>query len=143
MNHELSVSESIAIHAPVERVWETMTNPALIKEYLFGTETITDWKPGSEIVFQGAWEEQTYRDSGTIQENILHRKISYSYWSGFSGLPNTPENHSLVIYEMEPKGAETIFTWTQIGFPDESRQAHSKDGMTEFLKQIKAIAERN
>lgn len=142
MNHELSVSESIAIHAPVERVWETMTNPELIKEYLYGTETITDWKPGSEIVFQGAWEEQAYRDSGTIQENILHKKISYSYWSGFSGLPDTPENHSLVIYEMESKGTETIFTWTQIGFPNEDRQVHSKNGMAALLAQIKAIAER-
>lgn len=142
MNHELSVSESITIHAPVERVWETMTNPAIIKEYLYGTNTITSWEPGTEIVFQGEWENQSYRDSGTVQENNFCKKLSYSYWSGFSGLPATPENHSLVIYEFEAKGEDTIFTWTQVGFPDESRQEHSKSGMGALLEMIKAIAER-
>lgn len=142
MNHALEVSESVLINAPAERVWETLTNPSLIKEYLFGTDTVTDWKVGSDIVFQGEYENTSYRDKGVIQENIPGKLLSYSYWSGFSGLPDLPENHSLVIYSLEEKGPQTIFTWTQRGFPDEDRQAHSKGGMTDFLAQIKGIAER-
>jgi uncharacterized protein YndB with AHSA1/START domain len=42
MNHNLEVSKSIIVNADVAKVWDALTNPEIIKEYLFGTETITD-----------------------------------------------------------------------------------------------------
>jgi uncharacterized protein YndB with AHSA1/START domain len=143
MNHDLSVSESIVINADLAKVWNVLTNPEIIKEYLFGTETLTDWKPGSDIVFQGEYQGHKYRDHGVIQENDFHRRISYTYWSGFSGLEDKPENYGLVAYDLAPiDSAHTTFTWTQRGYPDETRQAHSQSGMKAFLEQIKGIAER-
>ena len=79
-----------------------ITNPEIIKEYLFGTETVTDWKVGNDIIFQGEYHGHKYRDHGVIKENIPHRRIAYSYWSGFSGLEDKPENYSMVIYHIEP-----------------------------------------
>lgn len=61
----------------------------MIKKYLFGTETLTDWQPGSEIIFKGKYGDQNqhkYGDKGVILENIPGKKLSYRYWSGFSGL---------------------------------------------------------
>jgi uncharacterized protein YndB with AHSA1/START domain len=143
MNHNLQVSESVVISANLERVWNVLTNPEIIKEYLFGTETVTDWKIGSEIAFQGEYSGQKYRDHGVIKEHILHKRLSYSYWSGFSGLEDKPENYGMVIYDLEPVDeTHTKFTWTQKGYPDEERQKHSQGGMTAFLEQIKGIAER-
>ena len=52
MRHDLTVSKSVITNANQDKVWNALTNPEIIKEYLFGTETITDWKVGSEIVFQ-------------------------------------------------------------------------------------------
>jgi uncharacterized protein YndB with AHSA1/START domain len=143
MNHDLQVSESIVINVGLERIWDVLTNPEIIKEYLFGTETVTDWKVGSDIVFQGEYQGYKYRDHGVIQENIFHKRISYSYWSGFSGLEDKSENYSLVIYDLTPVDSNhTTFTWKQKGYPDETRQAHSQNGMKAFLEQIKGIAER-
>lgn len=42
MRHDLIVSKSVIIHASQDNVWNAMTNPKIIKEYLFGTETITE-----------------------------------------------------------------------------------------------------
>ena len=78
-----------------------LTNPEIIKEYLFGTETITDWKPGSEIIFKREYQGQGCRDRGIVQENILHEKISYTYWSAFTGKEDKPENYSLVILSLK------------------------------------------
>jgi uncharacterized protein YndB with AHSA1/START domain len=145
MNHTLTVSESVAIHATPERVWKALTTPALIAKYLFGTETITDWKVGSPIVFQGSYgenKEHHYRDHGVIRSCVPGSTLAYTYWSGFSGLPDAPENYAVITYTLEPRGGETLFTWTQQGFPNEERYQHSKAGMTAFLAQIKAIAER-
>jgi len=52
MNTALKASQSIEINATCESVWDTMTNPEKIKVYLYGTETNTDWKVGSPIVFK-------------------------------------------------------------------------------------------
>jgi len=143
MKLDLQVSESIVINAGAARVWNVLTNPEIIKEYLFGTQTVTDWKVDSEIVFQGEYEGHKYRDHGVIKENIHHKRISYSYWSGFSGLEDKPENYGMVIYDLAPVDSHhTTFTWTQKGYPDEDRQKHSQSGMKAFLEQIKGIAER-
>src|SRR5580698_757285 len=103
MNHDLQVSESVIVNVGASRMWDVLTNPEIIKEYLFGTETITDWKVGSEIIFQGVYgenKEYSYRDRGVIREFVPHQLISYTYWSGFSGLEDKPENYSLVTYTL-------------------------------------------
>ena len=143
MNLKLSASGTIDINVSATRVWEVLTNPSLIKEYLFGTETTTDWKVGSPVVFQGDWQGHKYEDHGIIQENILHKRISYTYWSSFFGVEDKPENYSVVTLELSPKGEHvTTFAWTMKGFLNEERQKHSQDGMKAFLEQIKGIAER-
>ena len=143
MNHDLKVSASIIVNAPVSKVWHALTTPAMIKEYLFGTETITDWKPGSEIIFQGEYEGHKYKDKGVIRENVLNKLISYSYWSGFSGLEDKPENHSLVIYNLSGiDNTKTKLTWTQKGYASEDSYKHSESGMSAFLEKVKEVIER-
>lgn len=140
---DLEVSSSIEINATLERVWKGLTDPSIIKDYLFGTETVTDWKVGSEIVFQGEWEGKQYRDKGVILQIIPNELISYSYWSGFSGTEDKPENYSTVTYKIEPiSDDKTKFTWIQKGFASEQNYEHSNSGMEEFLKGIKAVIEK-
>lgn len=143
MLNDLVVSRSIEINAPLAKVWKGLTDPSIIKDYLFGTETVTDWKVGSEIVFQGEWEGKQYRDKGVILEFVPNELISYSYWSGFFGLEDKPENYSLVTYNVEKiTDDKTLFTWTQKGFATEQACQHSESGMEEFLKGIKAVIEK-
>lgn len=143
MNHELTVSQSVVVNADVKKVWEALTNPSIIKDYLYGTDTVTDWKVGNPIVFQGEYQGQQYKDKGVILEFKPMETISYSYWSGFSGLEDKPDNYSKVSYHVKPLDANTAeFTWTQQGFGNEDGYNHSKSGMTDFLKGIKAVMER-
>lgn len=141
---DLTVSQSIEINAGPEKVWEALTNPGIIKEYLFGTETITDWNVGSKIIFQGEYNGHSYADKGVVMDNELYKKLSYSYWSGFSGLEEKPENFSLVTYTLvgNENNKSTIFTWAQKGYATKEGYNHSISGMEEFLQQIKGIVER-
>ena len=142
MRHDLVISESIDINATPSKVWEALTKPEIIKKYLFGTETITDWQAGSEIIFQGEYGESKYRDKGVIVRNIPGELLSYTYWSGFSGLEDMPENYSLITYSLKSdEDKKTTFTWTQKGYATEERYQHSLTGMKEFLKKIKQIIE--
>lgn len=143
MRHDLVVSQSIEINAPISKVWDALTNPEIIKEYLFGTETVTDWKVGNEVIFQGDYEGQTYRDKGMVLENVSNQLLSYSYWSGFSGLEDKQENYATVTYNLKSLDDNiTQLTWTQKGYANEQVHEHSQTGMQEFLEGIKKIIER-
>jgi len=143
MKQDLTVSKTILVNASPSKVWLAVTTPEIIKEYLYGTETITDWKIGSTIVFQGEYEGHKYRDHGVILKNDLHECLSYSYWSGFSGLEDKPENYSSVTYLLENKEDKaTEFTWIQKGFASEENQKHSENGMMDFLAKFKEVAEK-
>ena len=58
--------QSIVILAPPARVWKALTDPDLIRQYLFGTEAISDWKAGSPIRYRGVWEGKSYEDKGVV-----------------------------------------------------------------------------
>lgn len=143
MNQNLITKKAIKISATSNQVWNTLTNKELIKEYLYGAETTTDWNKDSEIIFQGEYNGHKYRDHGKILENILYKKISYSYWTGFSGLEDKPENYATVTYEIKPLNSEEVeFSWTQQGFSSEDNYNHSQKATEELVKHIKEIAER-
>src|SRR5690554_2223019 len=101
MNKNLIASSKINIKSTPEKVWDILTNPVKIKEYLYGTEVITDWKTGSPIIFKGEYDGQQYKDKGKVIENKKNELLKYDYWSGFSGLEDKPENYSLVTYKIE------------------------------------------
>lgn len=142
MDHSLEVKKSIEINCSVQTVWKVMTDPIHIAKYLHGTETITDWETGSNIIFQGEYEGQQYKDKGIVKSNIPNKELSYRYFSGFSGLEDKEENYSLVQYNFSSIDENKCnLTWHQIGYPDATRKEHSENGMDELLKQIKTIAE--
>ena len=55
MNNTLIAEATVTINAPAARVWESLTDPDLIRQYLFGADVITDWKVGSPILYKGTY----------------------------------------------------------------------------------------
>lgn len=142
MDKNLVAQQSIEIYTIADKVWDVLTNPEKIKIYLFGTETSSDWKVGSPILFQGEFNGQQYKDKGNVLECENNKKLTYSYWSGFSGLEDKEENYSLVTYDIkELGGGKVLFTWTQQGFASEDGQCHTEKGLVPMLEQIKKLAE--
>lgn len=143
LNNHLISSKSILIHAKPDNVWEVMTNPSLISKYLFGAETITDWQPGSQILFKIAFEDNEFIDKGLVVENIENESLQYKYWSGFCGLDDQPENYSIVSYTLEKIGNNKCkLVWTQMGFVDEQSKTTSESSLENILEQIKSISEQ-
>lgn len=144
MNHNLKVSKSIIIDSNVEQLWEALTDPEIIKEYLFGTETITDWKIGSSIIFQGEYDGHQYVDKGIVIEYRKNELLQYNYWSGFSGLEDIPENYAIITYSINENSYNQLnFTWTQEGFANEQGLQHSEQMLDGMLNQIKRIVEQH
>src|SRR5207302_9935561 len=56
----------VTIHASKRDVWNALTNPEKVRQYMHGTERSTDWKEGSPIFWRGEWKGRTYEDKGTV-----------------------------------------------------------------------------
>jgi uncharacterized protein YndB with AHSA1/START domain len=132
---------STAISATATEVWNALTDPKLIKQYLFGTDVITDWQVGSPILYRGVWQGQPYEDKGRVMDVEPERRLITTFWSSLSGLTDSPENYYDVTYDLTPDGDGTKLTVTQGNIVDENDRKHAEDNWNEVLKAIKALLE--
>src|SRR5512137_298336 len=98
MNKTHIATATITVNAPTSRVWEALTKPDLIKQYLFGTEVTTDWRVGSPITYKGIWEGKAYEDKGKVLQVEPGKLLVSTFWSSLSGKPDIPENYQTVRY---------------------------------------------
>ena len=142
MSHNLTAKADVDIQAPASAVWEALVTPELIKQYLFGTETKTDWKVGSPITFSGSWEGKSYEDKGTIVDVQPNKLLHTTYFSNMSGKEDKPENYSNVYYRIEPAGKQTVLTIVQDNNADEKSRDHSQANWNMVLMSFKKVVEQ-
>ena len=91
MNKNLIAKTSITINASSTKIWNALVNPEAIKQYMFGTNVVSDWHAGSPIVWKGEWQGKPYEDKGKILQFEPEQTIQYSHFSPLSGLPDEPK----------------------------------------------------
>jgi len=143
MNEKLTAKKSVLINAPAESVWKALTDPALIKRYLFGTQTITDWKIGSSITWKGEWQGKNYEDKGKVVAASPPKLLRYTYWSSMSGKDDKPENYANVSFELSEENGHTRVSLTQDGNDTEESKKHAEENWTIVLADLKKVVEEN
>ena len=137
----LVVTKSVFINADSAAVWDALTNPKKIKQYLFGTNTISDWKVGSRITYKGEWQGKEYEDGGIILQLVPEKIFQSTYWSSMSGTEDKPENYATVTYELANKDGGTLLSLTQDNCKTEEQKRHSEENWGMVLKGLKNVAE--
>lgn len=132
---------TIIINSPVSRVWDALTNPELIKQYLFGTQVTTDWKVGNPITYKGTWEGKTYEDKGKVLQVEPEKLLVSTFWSSLSGLPDVPESYNTVRYELSPESGGTRLTVTQDNNATPEEASHSEQNWKIVLDSMKKMLE--
>jgi uncharacterized protein YndB with AHSA1/START domain len=142
MKTNLIATKSITIDAPVEKVWKALTTPEMIREYLFGTETVTDWKPGSPITWKGEWQGKKYEDKGKILAAEPGKQLRYTYWSSMAGKEDRPENYATVSFDLNGSNGQTQLTLTQDGNDTEEGRRHAEQNWTIVMDGLKKLVEK-
>ena len=137
----LSLNTSIDVNAPAAKVWEALTNPAIVKQYFFGTNVKTDWKKGSPIIWEGEWEGKSYQDKGQILDIDPGRSVRYNYWSSMSGTEDIPENYADITYVLTEKAGVTNLTITQGNIKNEEAKNHSEQNWQSVFGKMKEMVE--
>jgi uncharacterized protein YndB with AHSA1/START domain len=57
MSDSMIIKEEVLFNAPMAKVWDLLTNPAMTKQYMFGSEIISDWNVGNSIIWKGQTAE--------------------------------------------------------------------------------------
>ena len=141
MSKGLIAKALITINAPIRKVWEALVNPEKIKQYMFGTTVVSDWKQGSSIVWKGEWQGKKYEDKGMILKIEKDRILQYSHFSPIAGMPDLPENYHTVTIELSSDEAKTVVSLSQDNNPTEEAREHSEKNWKMMLDVLKKLLE--
>jgi len=138
---KLTVNVQVKFKAPMARVWQGLTDPAMVKEYFFGTNLESSWRVGEPIKFSGEWNGHKYEDHGTILDIDPGTFVKYSYWSSMSGTDDKPENYANITYNLTENSGETELTITQDNVKNEEAKAHSEQNWTGIFEELRKLIE--
>jgi len=141
MNKNLIANAAITINAPSSKVWDALVTPAAIKQYMFGTNVVSDWKEGSAIVWNGVWQGKSYEDKGVLQQVKPTRALQYTHFSPLSGLPDEPGSYHTVTIELSARGPGTRVSLSQDNNLTEQAREHSEKNWGMMLAGLKRFVE--
>jgi uncharacterized protein YndB with AHSA1/START domain len=146
---KLIVKNQVLIDGTLSQVWDMLTNPEKTKLYMFGCKTVTDWKPGAELLWQGSYEgKEMIFVKGYILDIIPHKLLRYSVIDPNATYPHTPENHLTVTYQLEESNGQVVLTVSQDGFENAAEGtkryeevSNKGEGWNPILIEIKKLVE--
>ena len=92
------------IRADRQQVWDAITDPDLVSDWMMGAKVHSDWKPGSDITWSGEYNGQPFEDKGEIVEIEPTKHLVHTHFSPMSGAEDTPENYHRVEWTLEGRG---------------------------------------
>ena len=141
MRQDLKVAKSVIINAEASKIWHCLTTPEIIKEYLFGTETVTDWKVGNDIRFKTEWEGKVFEQWGKIVEIKTNSLIKYSLFAPRPDLEDKPENYFVMSYVLTDENNQIKLEIIQEDNRPGAVQEEPQGEENPLLKSLKTLAE--
>src|SRR6185369_1404862 len=100
MNKPLIVKNTITIKAPKSKVWDALVNPEQTRKYMFGCETVSDWKKGSSLLWRGEYEgKEMIFVKGEIVDIKPVKHLAYTTIDPNSSIDDNAENYLTVTYD--------------------------------------------
>ena len=138
---DLVATAETEIDAPPSRVWRALTDPDLIEQYMFGARVVTDWQPGSSIVWKGEYEGKAYEDKGEVLEVVPERRLRMTHFSPLGGEDDVPENYHTLTYELEAENGTTRLSLSQDNNSSQEAAEHSRENWEKMLSGLKTTVE--
>lgn len=139
MSASFTATTALDLPAPPAKVWDALTNPAMIKQYMFGAELSGDWRQGGTVIYRGEWDGTPFEDRGDIVEIDPPRLLKVNYYSAMTGQPDTPENRQLITYALQPAGNGTRLTVSQSNNPTQEAATAAEGNWAMTLDTLKTL----
>ncbi len=140
-SNNLIAKAEAKIRAGVEKVWDALTNPEMIKQYMMGAMVNSNWTEGSSITWKGDFNGKPYEDKGWIIQSIPGKKLKYSHFSPLSGAEDKPENYHIVTIDLKQTENQVLVSLSQDKNKNEEEKGHSEKNWQMMLDKLKQILE--
>lgn len=148
--NSLIVESTIHLSAPKAVVWDALTNPDQTQKYMYGCAAISDWKPGSPLIWR--YIDETGHQQTAVEGHIVaiepERYLAYTAIDPHSGIDALSEQPITITYTLEARNGQTQLTVTQGDYArvtDGERRYREADnngeGWNPILAQIKELVE--
>lgn len=132
----------ITIEASIQRVWDTITKPELVKLWQFGSDLLTTWELGSDIKFRTEWGDQVFEQWGKIVEIKPTQLVKYSLFAPRPDLEDKPENYFIMSYILTSENGRTQLAIIQEDNRPNAVQEEPQGEENLILKSLKELAEK-
>lgn len=133
----------LTINATLQKVWNTLTKPELVKLWQYGSDLQTNWEVGSSIKFVTKWEDKIFEQWGKVLEFTPLIKLRYSLFAPRPDLEDKPENYFEMIYSLTEESGQTKLEIIQVDERPNAVQEDEQGEENSILKTLKQIAETN
>lgn len=121
------IEKTVLINAPASRVWEYLTHPERMTQWMgepeMRIEVITDWEVGKTIIIRG-FHHADFENKGIVLQFEPNKLLQYNHLSSVSRLPDESENYSIITFSLLPNEEQIALTVTVTQFPTESIYKH-------------------
>jgi DNA-binding transcriptional ArsR family regulator/uncharacterized protein YndB with AHSA1/START domain len=140
MNKPKHVYE-IYIRTTPQKLWDAITNPAMTRQYFYGSSVKSDWKIGSPVVHLGADEKPMLQ--GKVLEAEPARRLVTTFAAMFGHDEDTRKDPpSRVTWEIEARGEVCKLTVVHDDFEHETATYKSVGpGWNRVLSGLKTLLE--
>jgi uncharacterized protein YndB with AHSA1/START domain len=129
------IERELRIDAPIERVWQVITDAAYVARW-FGDRAEIDLRPGGAAVF--GWTE--YGDGHAVVERVEPPREFAFRWAREHDVPYAQAaTTTLVEFSLAPDGGGTRLRLVESGFTDETHQKENSGGWDAELADLVAL----
>ena len=137
--------DTVAIHAPVGVVWNSLTHIESMQAWMgdpeMKVEVETQWNVGGPMVVRG-FHHMPFENRGVVLKFEPQKTLSYTHLSSLSHLPDQPQSYTTFEFSLDPAGHDTSLTLVASHFPTLSIFKHLQFYWTGTLRVLKQHAER-
>ena len=138
------IEKHVSINAPRSDVWEALTNPASIPQWMGGPEmrieVISDWQVDTPIVITG-WHHAAFQNTGIILRFEPEHVLCYTHLSSLSRLPDEPQSYAHLCFALAPAATHTAVTLSIDNFPTEAIFKHLNFYWGTTIERLKRFVE--
>jgi uncharacterized protein YndB with AHSA1/START domain len=142
MSKEMFIKKVVAINAPVHKVWQVLTEPAYIKQYMHNCNVDTNWEVNTPIIFSTS---EKVLSKGEILQVDNEKMLKYTTFAPGSGIKDKSGNYLTVTYELFSGYGNATLTVIQGDFckvnNSEKRHKDASDDWDFILAKVKELAE--
>ncbi len=136
-----TIEKTVLINAPINIVFEALTNSEQIIKYYLLNEVVSDWQVGSTIVCKGSNEGKNFTDDGIIDILIPNHQFQYSYWSDNHGTEKILDNYLTISYILAENDHGTIVNLKHSNLKSEAMYSLMIDVWDYLLNSLKNFVE--